>query len=108
VAAGVTMLIQQAGADHLDPGGRIALAGGAALFLACVTVAQRATVRGVPSPVLAARALAATAMVALAFAGGFLDPVVLIVIIDAALLALVVTEIRANAQARTPAGTSAQ
>jgi low temperature requirement protein LtrA len=108
VAAGVTMLIEQAGADHLDTGGRVALAGGAALFLVCVTVAQRATVRSVPSTVLAARALAVAAVVALAFAGPLLNPVALVAILDAVLLALVVTEIRANARTRAPTEDSAR
>jgi low temperature requirement protein LtrA len=93
VAAGVSILIEQAGAAHLDLGGRVALAGGSALFLACVTVTQLATVRGLGSGVLVGRAVAALASVALVALGGVLDPVTFVGALDLLLAALVVAEI---------------
>jgi low temperature requirement protein LtrA len=109
VAAGVSILILQAGADQLDLGGRVALAGGTALFLGCVTVAQRATVRGVPPPVLAARGVAAILAIALVPMEGLLGPVAFAAILNAVLLVLVVIEIRSHGDVeasaeRPPAG----
>ena len=69
-----------------------ALDGGAALFLVCLTVAQHATDRGAGAR--AARALAGVGLVVLAALAGALTPVSLVACSAAALLALVVYEIR--------------
>jgi low temperature requirement protein LtrA len=102
VAAGVSILIEQAGAAHLDLGGRVALAGGSALFLACVTVTQLATVRGLRSGVLVGRAAAALASVALVAPGALLDPVVFVGALDLILVALVIAEIGLHRAADQP------
>jgi low temperature requirement protein LtrA len=93
VAAGVSILIEQSGAVHLDLGGRVALAGGSALFLTCVTVTQMATVRGLQSGVLVGRSAAALASLALVAAGGLLAPVAFVGALDLVLIVLVVVEI---------------
>jgi hypothetical protein len=43
VSAGLALAIEQAYAAHLDAGARWALCGGAAFYLACLTVAQGST-----------------------------------------------------------------
>ena len=75
-SAGVALLIDQASKGGVDAGTRWALAGGAALYLACVTIAQRATEQGVLRGTETARAVAICVLVALALVGGALDPVV--------------------------------
>ena len=75
VSAGIALAIEQAEASALDVGTRWALAGGAALYLACVTTAQRATEQGVLRGTETARAVAIAILVLLAAVGGTLDPV---------------------------------
>ena len=89
VSAGIALAIEQASSAHLDVGTRWALAGGAALYLACVTAAQRATVQGLLERVLSSRAVASLVLVALALAGGALDPVVFMVVFATTLVLLV-------------------
>jgi low temperature requirement protein LtrA len=88
VGAGVHMLIQEAAAGSVQAGAAWALDGGAALYLACVTVAQRLVDRGIDTP--GARALGAVALLALATA---LAPVAFVALSAATLAALVVCEI---------------
>jgi low temperature requirement protein LtrA len=75
VGAGISLAIEQAPEAGLDSGSRWALAGGAALYIACVTVAQQATVARYPIRTVPSRAVAAVALVVLALAGGDLHPV---------------------------------
>jgi low temperature requirement protein LtrA len=92
VSAGVAIAIQQASGDHIDEGGRWALAGGAAVYLVCLTVAQRALVRGVSRRKVIARAATVVALVALAAAGRAVAPAAFVALTAAALLALVAFE----------------
>ena len=89
VSAGVSLAIEQASDDALDAGTRWALAGGAALYLVCVTVAQRMTVEGVIRGTTRTRAAGVVALVGLALVGGALAPV-LFVALTAGLLVTVV------------------
>ena len=88
-SAGIALAIEDASSSHLDAGTRWALAGGAALYLACVTAAQRATVQGVLAGTTHARTIAGVALVALALAGGWLSPVVFMALAAATLVVLV-------------------
>src|SRR4051812_15389459 len=92
VGAGVQLLIEEAAHGHLEAGAAWALDGGAAPYLLCLTVVQRAAGRaGVSAP---ARALTAVALLALAVAAGVLTPVALTAASAVALLVLVVVEVR--------------
>lgn len=75
VSAGMALAIEHASDASLDAGTRWALAGGAALYLVCVTTAQRATVQGVLRGTELARSVAIGVLVVLAFAGGGVEPV---------------------------------
>ena len=88
-SAGIALAIEHAADPALDAGARWALAGGAALYLACVTTAQRATVQGLLSGTERARAVAIVLLVALALVGGELDPVLLMGLVAATLVVLV-------------------
>jgi low temperature requirement protein LtrA len=99
VSAGVALAIQQA-PGHLDDGARWALCGGAAAYLACLTVAQRALVRGVSRRKVIARAVAIAALVVIALAGAELRTVAFVASTTAVLLALVVYEMWAYRQAQ--------
>jgi low temperature requirement protein LtrA len=115
VSGGVALAIQQS-PGQLDDGARWALCGGAAVYLACLTVAQRALVRGVSRRKVAARAATILALVVLALAGEELRTVAFAAATAAIMLALVVFEVWAYRQAqaaqralsgpRTPASAS--
>jgi low temperature requirement protein LtrA len=92
VAAGVHMLIQEAGADHLDPGARVALGAGVALYLACLTLSQRMSVRGVLPGIAGVRAAVALVALVILLLGGMLVPVAFAGALALALLGLVVAE----------------
>jgi low temperature requirement protein LtrA len=92
VGAGVNMLIQEAATGDAQAGAAWALDGGAALYLLCLTISQRVTDRGADAP--AARALSGLALVVLAASVGSLTPVAFVACSAAALVALVVYEIR--------------
>ncbi len=98
VSAGVALGIEQAEHDHLDAGTRWALAGGAGLYLACLTVAQRSLVRGVSRRKVSARVLAIAALALLAAAGATLAPWLFVGVTAAVLLALVAFEMWAYHQ----------
>jgi low temperature requirement protein LtrA len=89
VGAGISLAIEQAPAPGLDTGSRWALAGGVALFLACVTLAQRATTTRYPAGTTLSRVLAAGALVVLALAGNGVDPVVFTALTTGALVGVV-------------------
>lgn len=88
-SAGMGLAIEEASAPELDTGTRWALAGGAALYVACVTVAQRATAQGLLRGTERARGVAIAVLVALALVGGMLEPVVLVALVAATLVLLV-------------------
>jgi len=92
VGAGVHMLIQEAATGEAQAGAAWALEGGAALYLLCLTIAQQVTDRGAAARV--ARALTGLALVVLATLAGMLAPVGLVACSAAALVALVIYEIR--------------
>ena len=93
VAAGVNILIDQAGADHLDAGGRVALAAGAAMYLACLTVAQSTTIQGLARGIIAGRVATALATGVLLFLGALMPPVAFAGGLVVLHVALVVVEI---------------
>lgn len=93
VSAGVALAIEQASHEHLDGGARWALAGGAAVYLVCLTVAQRALVRGVTRRKVVARMMTVAALAALAAAGGELGPALFVALTVALLFTLVVFEL---------------
>jgi low temperature requirement protein LtrA len=92
VSAGVAIAIQQAPGGEIDEGGRWALAGGAAVYLACLTVTQRQLVRGVASRKVVARVITAVVLVVLAAVGGTLAPAVFVAGTAGALVALAAFE----------------
>jgi low temperature requirement protein LtrA len=92
VSAGVAIAIQQAPGGEIDEGGRWALAGGAALYLACLTVTQRQLVRGVASRKVMARVITAVVLIVVAVVGGALPPVVFVAATAGALVALAAFE----------------
>jgi low temperature requirement protein LtrA len=89
VSAGIALAIEGASAESLDAGTRWALAGGAAVYLACVTIAQRSTAQGVLRGTEVARSIASLVLVALAVVGGIVDPVVLTALVALTLVVLV-------------------
>ena len=103
VSAGVALAINDASNDHLDPGARWALCGGAALYLACLTVAQRALTRGVSRRKAIARGVTGAALVVLAALGAAFQPWVFVAVVAFALLGLVVFEMWAYRQAQLAA-----
>jgi low temperature requirement protein LtrA len=103
VSAGVALGIQQASAEQLDTGTRWALCGGGAVYLACLTAAQRALVRGVSRRKVVARLLTIGALVVLAAVGAALGPVAFVAATASVLLALVVFELWAYQRARAAA-----
>jgi low temperature requirement protein LtrA len=92
VAAGVHMLIEQTAADHLDIGARVALGAGVALSLACLTLTQRMSIRGVPRRIVALRASAALAALVILLLGVALVPVAVAGALALVLVALVIAE----------------
>lgn len=88
-SAGVGIAIEEASSSGLDAGTRWAVAGGAALYLACVTTAQRATEQGVLRGTEAARATAVAILILLAVVGGAFEPVLFTALVSATLVGLV-------------------
>jgi low temperature requirement protein LtrA len=96
VAAGVSLLIKEAGASELDTGTRWALCGGAAVYLCCVSVVHRATAQGVVPAIVRARLVVAGLLVALIFAGAGLHSVTFAALLLAILVTLVAFETARN------------
>jgi hypothetical protein len=96
----VAIAIEQAAGDHIDDGGRWALAGGAAVYLVCLTVAQRALVRGVSRRKVVARGVSFVALVLLVLLGFSVPPVAFVSATAAVLLALVAFELWAYRRAQ--------
>jgi len=96
VAAGVNLLIEEAGTASLDAGVRWALCGGAAVYLCCASLIQDATARGILLTILGLRLSVVGLLVALAFIGAGLRPVTFTAVMLAVLVALVAFEISRN------------
>lgn len=94
LSAGVSLGIEGASSEGLDSGARWALAGGAALFLVCLSLCQRRTVEGVPTGTLRAQAVGAAALTALALVGGSLEPTAFLALAASILVAVVAVRLR--------------
>jgi low temperature requirement protein LtrA len=94
VGAGVHMLIDEAAGGDVQTGAAVALNGGAALYLLCVTVCQQLSARRLGGAARTARALAGAALAGVAAVSWLLTPVSFVACSAAALAALVVYEIR--------------
>jgi low temperature requirement protein LtrA len=103
VSAGVALAIEQASHEGLDAGARWALCGGAAVYLVCLTVAQRALTRGVSRRKVVARAMTVAALVLLAPLGAEREPWVFVAATAALLFALVSFEMWAYRRAQLAA-----
>ena len=90
VGAGITLAIEQSSEAGLDAGTRWALAGGAAAYLVCLTVAQRRMTLGFLPRTAQSRLLVAGALLAFAALGGGLEPLVFTALTTGALVGLVV------------------
>jgi low temperature requirement protein LtrA len=93
VGAGVHMLIDEAAGGDVQAGAAVALNGGAALYLLCLTVCQQVSARHLGAPERAARALAGAALMLAAAVSGLLSPVAFVAISAATLGGLVVYEL---------------
>ena len=94
VGAGVHMLIDEAAGGDVQTGAAVALNGGAALYLLCVTVCQQLSARRLGGAARTARAVAGAALAGVAAVSWLLTPVSFVACSAAALAALVVYEIR--------------
>ena len=110
VAAGVNLLIEEAGAASLDAGARWALCGGAAVYLCCVSLIQGATARGFVPAILGARLSVVGLFVAFALIGAGLRPVTFAALMLAVFIALVTFEVSRNLRpdAHLPPKTTAE
>jgi low temperature requirement protein LtrA len=102
VAAGVNLLIEEAGAVSLDAGARWALCGGAAVYLCCVSLVQDATARGILRTILGGRLSAVGLLVGLPLLGAGLRPVTFAALMFAVLVALVAFEVSRNLRSDAP------
>ena len=93
VGAGIALAIEHSSDPALDAGTRWAFAGGSALYLVCLTVAQRRMVLGFLPLTAQSRVLAAGILVAFAAFGGGLEPVAFAVLATALLASLVVLKL---------------
>jgi low temperature requirement protein LtrA len=96
VAAGVNLLIEEAGAALLGAGARWALCGGAAVYLCCVSLIQDATARGILRTILGVRLGVVGLLMALSLLGAGLRPVTFAALMFVVLVALVAFEVSRN------------
>ena len=102
-SAGVSLAIEGVSLEGSEAGARWALAGGAALFLLCITGIQRFTVQGLRPVALWTQIAAAAALVTLAITGGSLARTAFVVLTAAALAAVAAIKTRLLfSQSRTP------
>jgi len=90
VGGGITLAIEQSSDAGLDAGARWALAGGAAVYLVCLTVAQRTMVLGFLPRTAQSRLGAVGALVAFAIVGGEIEPLAFVSFVTVVLVGLVV------------------
>src|SRR5215203_6582733 len=102
VAAGVNLLIEEAGTASLDAGVRWALCGGAAVYLCCVSLIQGATARGMVPAIVGIRISAVGLLISLLLFGAGLRPVTFATLMLAILVALVAFEISRNLRSDAP------
>jgi low temperature requirement protein LtrA len=93
VGAGIALAIEHSSDPGLDAGTRWAVAGGAAAYLVCLTVAQRRLTLGFLPLTAQSRAAGAVALVALAALGGGLEPVAFTAFATGLLVGLVVLKL---------------
>ena len=96
VAAGVNLLIGEAGTASLDAGARWALCGGAAVYLCCLSLIQSAAVRGIVPAIVGFRLSVVGLLISLALFGAGLRPVAFATLMLAVLVALVTFEVSRN------------
>jgi hypothetical protein len=96
VAAGVNLLIEEAGTASLDAGARWALCGGAAVYLCCLSLIQSAAVRGIVPAIVGFRLSVVSLLISLALFGADLRPVAFATLMLAVLVALVTFEVSRN------------
>src|SRR5215207_8838850 len=102
VAAGVNLLIEEAGTASLDAGVRWALCGGAAVYLCCVGLIQAATARGIVPAIVGIRISVVGLLISLLLFGAGLRPVTFATLMLAILVALVAFEISRNLRSDAP------
>ncbi|MGH3111220.1 MAG: low temperature requirement protein A [Gaiellaceae bacterium] len=90
VGGGITLAIEQSSDAGLDAGTRWALAGGAAVYLVCLTVAQRTMVLGFLPRTAQSRLVAVGALIAFAIVGGEIEPLAFVSFVTVLLVGLVV------------------
>jgi low temperature requirement protein LtrA len=105
VGAGIALAIEHSSDDGLDTGTRWALAGGAAVYLACLTVAQRRMSLRFHPLTAQSRAVGAGVLVAFAALGGEIEPVTFTALTTTVLVGLVAFKLWSSQ--RQPAATSA-
>jgi low temperature requirement protein LtrA len=93
VGAGIALAIEQSSAPGLDAGTRWALAGGAAVYLACLTVAQRRMSLRFHALTAQSRAVGAGLLVAFAALGGEIEPVIFTALASGVLFGLVLVKL---------------
>jgi len=96
VAAGVNLLIEEAGTAALEAGARWALCGGAAVYLCCLSLIQGAAARGIVPAIVGFRLSAVGLLISLALIGAGLRPVAFATLMLAGLVALVAFEVSRN------------
>ncbi len=92
VSAGVDLLIEEAGHDHLSAGAAVALGGGSALFLLALVAAHSVTRVAAWHAAMPARLVAAALCIGLAVVGGELSPLVVAIVLVVILVALAAYE----------------
>jgi low temperature requirement protein LtrA len=107
VGAGITLAIEQSSESGLDAGTRWALAGGAAAYLVCLTVAQRRMTLGFLPRTAQSRLAGAGALVGFAFLGGDVEPLVFTALTTGVLVALVVFKLWSSHRVAVEEGASA-
>jgi low temperature requirement protein LtrA len=111
VGIGTLETILHAGDSRLDPGVRAALFGGAGTFLLCLSLIHAVATDLPGGRVLAARTATGIFAIALAVAGGFVAPLVVLALLAGALLLQLAIELVAlppapEAEPRTPVATA--
>ena len=90
VGAGITLAIEQSSESGLDAGTRWALAGGTAVYLVCLTIAQQRLTLGFLPRTGQSRLAGAAVLVTLALVGGEIEPLAFTALTTGVLVALVV------------------
>jgi low temperature requirement protein LtrA len=93
VGAGIALAIEHSSDPGLDAGTRWALAGGAAVYLVCLTVAQRRMALRFLALTAQSRAVGAGLLVAFAALGGDLEPVTFTALASGVLFGLVLVKL---------------